>query len=271
MWRKFLAIILLVFSLALAGVLIGAENLARYAVARVVDASGLELSYSRLDLDLYDGRVAVADLLLIDSADGKTLLSIGQASLDVVFWDLLRGDNSSGELSGRDVDIYLYLDIESDADSDRELGTWLGYRNLLPGTASIDALKLHWRTDDPGGVTHFVKIRSQQSPGENITKLEGDGFHRNADLRIEAEVAMLERIDGDLDGVSLKAMFSSQHYETNIITEGSLEGSREALGYHLKTEHGRCTWPGAYARPRRSVPHCPAPSRRCESPSRVRS
>ena len=189
MWRKVLAAVLLLVSLAAGAVLLGAEKLVSVVANRALDGSGLALSYDRFELKLFEGKLALSNLLLIDEAANKPLLRIGEAKLSVKMRELLFGDNAGGQLSGRDIDIYLYLEEESESEGEWEPGTWLGYRNLLPGTADIDNLKLHWRGNDLEAVTRLAQIRARPGDDDERLHLEVDGFHREADLHVEGRIA----------------------------------------------------------------------------------
>jgi hypothetical protein len=236
MWRKLLAALALTLVLVAGGTIFYADALVSAIATRALDSAGLELSYDKLALEFLDGRLTVSGLLLVDRENNRRLLSIGEADLQVVPLEIISGYNTNGRLSGRDAHVYLHLEEGGDPESTWEPGTWLGYRNLLPGEAHIGELVLHWRGDEPNMVTRLVRIDTTAPAGEEQMNVKVTGFHGAADFAVQGKIATVQELDGGLSAVKLQLELSSERYQSRGEVHGAVEGAGEALDYYLETE-----------------------------------
>jgi hypothetical protein len=236
MWRRKVTLALLAISLLVVALLAGIRLMAAPIANQMLVSFGLRLDYDQLEIDLRKGLIQVRKLSISDRPTGEPLLSIEAASLTIFYRGLVTGDNSAAELVGRDIDVYVHLDQDSQTDSEWEAGAWLGYRDFLPGHISVDNLNLHWLKDDPEAVSQLVKLRAQPAPGNGQMRLTLDALHGEADLQLAGTLSALKKTGAGRSGVAVEANLVSQYYSAQAFAKGSVNGAGDVLSYQFQTE-----------------------------------
>jgi hypothetical protein len=240
MLRTFLTSVLIVLVGLLGAALVFLEPLIGRLVPELMAGTGLQLTYSKLEVEPLRGHVSLENLVLKKVGDEAPILTLAAASATVTPMSLIRLDMQSAILSATNIDIFLKTEQEKlpavETSSGFEPGVLAEYAPLIPGNISIADLQLHWQTTEGELLSEIHDL--SVLPGENKTtsRVVASGVHLNTDLTLRGTLTEHGENSAGERHSSLKVDLDSKRQQTHLKLNGDLRLTEKNVQYSAQTD-----------------------------------